>query len=78
MISAKSLDDRAGVAVLLETMKELDELRFCADVYFVATVQEEVGYEEPLSVHISSPGYRVAIDVTHGDMPDAPRTRHLQ
>ena len=74
MISAKSLDDRAGVAVLLETMKELDELRFCADVYFVATVQEEVGVRGAvISTYQLTPDIGVAIDVTHGDMPDAPR-----
>jgi len=32
MVSAKSLDDRAGVAVLLQTMKELNDLRFSAEV----------------------------------------------
>jgi len=74
MVSGKSLDDRAGVAVLLETMKELDALRFAADVFFVATVQEEVGVRgATISAYRLEPDIGVAIDVTHGDMPDAPR-----
>ena len=77
-MSAKSLDDRAGVAVLLETMKELDKLRFCADVYFVATVQEEVGVRAAISTYRIAPDIGIAIDVTHGDTPDASRMRPLQ
>ncbi|MDN5277653.1 MAG: hypothetical protein PWR01_1618 [Clostridiales bacterium] len=74
MVSGKSLDDRAGVAVLLQTMKELDALRFAADVFFVATVQEEVGVRgATISAYKVEPDIGVAIDVTHGDMPDAPR-----
>ncbi|NLO81833.1 MAG: M42 family metallopeptidase [Clostridiales bacterium] len=74
MVSGKSLDDRAGVATLLATMKELDKLRFCADVYFVATVQEEVGVRGAvISAYRLNPDIGIAIDVTHGDMPDAPR-----
>ena len=73
-MSAKSLDDRAGVAVLLESMKELDKLRFCADVYFVATVQEEVGSQgAAISTYRIAPDIGIAIDVTHGDTPDASR-----
>jgi endoglucanase len=74
MVSGKSLDDRAGVAVLLQTMKELDALRFAADVFFVATVQEEVGVRgATISAYKVEPDIGIAIDVTHGDMPDAPR-----
>jgi endoglucanase len=74
MVSAKSLDDRAGVAVLLQTMKELNDLRFSAEVFFVATVQEEVGVRgATISAYQLVPDIGVAIDVTHGDMPDAPR-----
>jgi len=74
MICGKSLDDRAGVAILLETMKQLDELRFEAEVYFVATVQEELGTRGAIiSAFRVMPDIGIAIDVTHGDMPDAPK-----
>jgi len=42
-ISGKALDDRVGVAVLYACLKELQNVNHQADVYCVATVQEEVG-----------------------------------
>jgi endoglucanase len=39
----KAWDDRVGVAVMIETMKRLARERVPANVYFVATVQEEIG-----------------------------------
>ncbi|TZE81178.1 M42 family metallopeptidase [Calorimonas adulescens] len=75
-INGKSLDDRAGVAVLLEAMKELDRLKYNADVYFVATTQEELGSRgAKISTYALSPDVGIAIDVTHGDTPDAPKER---
>lgn len=74
MVCGKALDDRAGAAVLLETMKQLNELRFEAEVYFVATVQEELGTRGAImSTFRVMPDIGIAIDVTHGDMPDAPK-----
>lgn len=73
-VTGKALDDRMGAAVLLETMKELNNLRFEAEVYFVATVQEEVGTRGAIiSAFRVMPDIGIAIDVTHGDMPDAPK-----
>jgi len=73
-VNGKSLDDRASVAVMLETMKELDKLNFNADVFFVATVQEEVGVRgATISTYGVNPDIGVAIDVTHGDTPDSPK-----
>jgi len=72
MICGKALDDRAGVAILLETMKQLKDLRFEAELYFVATVQEELGTRGAIiSSFRTMPDIGIAIDVTHGDMPDA-------
>ncbi len=74
IVSGKALDDRAGAAILLETMKRLKELRFEAEVYFVATVQEELGTRGAImSAFRVMPDIGIAIDVTHGDMPDAPK-----
>src|SRR5690554_6367858 len=42
-ISGKALDDRAGVIALLTCLKELQNFKHEDDIYFVATVQEEVG-----------------------------------
>ncbi len=42
-VSGKALDDRAGVLMMIEAAKELQRLNHEIDVYFVATVQEEIG-----------------------------------
>lgn len=39
----KAWDDRVGLAVMVEAMKRLARERVNANVYFVATVQEEIG-----------------------------------
>jgi endoglucanase len=39
----KAWDDRAGLAVMVEVMKRLRKKRPAANVYFVATTQEEIG-----------------------------------
>ncbi|MBS4174483.1 M42 family metallopeptidase [Bacillus sp. FJAT-49736] len=43
MIMAKSLDDRAGCAVLLQLLKELQNEIFVGEITFLFSVQEEVG-----------------------------------
>lgn len=73
-LSSKSLDNRAGVAVLAELLKELKELRHEADVYVVATTQEEVGLRgAEISAYNLSPDLAVVIDGCHGEIPDAPK-----
>jgi putative aminopeptidase FrvX len=67
---AKSLDDRAGVAVAIETMRRLETSR--NDAYFVFTVQEEVGVRgATVSAYGVDPEIGIAIDVTPaGDTPN--------
>ena len=68
--SGKALDDRAGVAILVEIARRLQNLRHQADVYLVATVQEEVGLRGAFtSAYGLTPDLGIAIDVTHGKMP---------
>lgn len=69
-IAGKALDDRAGVAVILECLKELKKISHTADVYAVATVQEEVGLRGAMvSSYGIVPDIGIAIDVCFGDMP---------
>ncbi len=69
-VAAKAMDDRAGVAVLLSCLQELERLRHAADVYAVATVQEEVGVRGAAMVTYGIvPDIGIAVDVTHGEMP---------
>lgn len=68
--SGKALDDRAGVAALVECLRRLNGYSHAADVYCVATVQEEVGLRGALvSTYGIDPDVGIAIDVTHGSMP---------
>ena len=71
--SSNAQDDRAGVAVMLWALKELDKLHFDTDIYAVATAQEEVGLRGAI---VSSfeiyPNIGIAIDVCHGNMLDVP------
>ncbi|MGB7876159.1 MAG: M42 family metallopeptidase [Anaerolineales bacterium] len=67
---AKSLDDRAGVAIAIETLRRLKQS--LNEVYFVFTVQEEVGVRgATVSAYGVDPEVGIAIDVTPaGDTPN--------
>ncbi|GAB4416273.1 MAG: M42 family metallopeptidase [Anaerolineales bacterium] len=69
-IVAKSLDDRIGVAVLIEAMRRLKSDK--NEAYFVFTVQEEVGVRGAVTAAYGvDPEIGVAIDVTPtGDTPN--------
>ena len=72
-IAAKALDDRAGIAVLLVCLQELKRLQHTADVFAVATVQEEVGVRGAATATYGVvPDIGIAVDVTHGEMPGVP------
>ncbi len=71
VMAGKSLDDRAGVVVMMVCLEELSRLQFAHDVIAVATTQEEVGVRGALtSAYTLNPDLAVAIDVTHGSTPD--------
>jgi len=73
VMAGKAMDDRAGVAVMFECLKALDNARHHADVYCVATVQEEVGVRGAItSTYGIVPDVGIAIDVGHGDMLGVP------
>lgn len=78
-VSGKALDDRAGVAVMHECAKELSKLKHEADVYFVGTVQEEVGTRgAATSSYDINPDIGIAIDVTFGRTPELSKNRSLE
>lgn len=69
--SGKTLDDRAGVATLITTMKNLMKIKTDVDVYAVAAVQEEVGLRGAKTAAYSiNPNLAIAVDVCHGITPD--------
>jgi putative aminopeptidase FrvX len=65
LFTGKAVDDRAGVAVLIEVMKRLKDVDVEANVHAVATVQEEVGIRGagPAAFRVK-PDVALAIDVT--------------
>ncbi len=73
-VCSKSLDDRVGCCVLLETMRRLADEELPVSVAFVGTVQEEIGCDgalapaQELGVEMA-----IAIDGTVSyDTPDTP------
>ncbi|HEX9012649.1 MAG TPA: M42 family metallopeptidase [Anaerolineaceae bacterium] len=66
---AKSMDDRIGVAVLIETLRSLDTSPH--EVYFVFSVQEEVGLRgAQTAAYGVDPDLGISVDVTlSGDTP---------
>ena len=68
---AKAMDDRIGCAVLVETLRRLEETPH--DLYVVFAVQEEVGLRGArTSAYGIEPDVGIAVDVTGtGDTPEA-------
>lgn len=71
-ITAKSLDNRIGCVILLETLKRLSASTLPVEVYFAFTVQEEVGLRGARTIaYRIKPHYGLAVDVTRvGDTPE--------
>ena len=73
-VATKTADDRACVAMMLRAAQLLQNMRHEADLYFVATCQEEIGSYGALTTGFSlAPDFGVAFDVCHADTPGAPR-----
>jgi tetrahedral aminopeptidase len=70
---AKSMDNRAGVLVAIETLRALQAKPGPHDLYFVFTTQEEVGTRgAATSAYGIDPDVGIAVDVTPtGDTPNA-------
>ncbi len=72
---AKSMDDRVGCAILIETLKQLKETPH--EVHFVFTVQEEVGVRGAVTAAYKvHPDIAIAVDTT--DSGDTPEKKHYE
>lgn len=61
----KAFDDRIGVAVAIDVLKELSNVEHDANIYAVGTVQEEVGIRGArTATHVVKPDIAFALDVT--------------
>lgn len=76
VVAGRALDDRAGVAVLLDAMRRLRKKPCSAQVIFCASSQEEVGARgAQIAAYGQEPDMAIAVDVTHAHTPGAPKTR---
>lgn len=66
LILSRALDDKIGLAVLAEVASYVQGKKTKCDIYFVASVQEELGFRGATSVaNKINPDECIAIDVTH-------------
>lgn len=73
LVSGKALDNRVSVAAAAVCLEELSRMRHEWDVYAVATVQEEVGYQGAItSTYELKPDVGIAVDVTFANQPSTP------
>lgn len=69
-LTGKALDNRAGVAAMIFCAAELADVKHQADLYFIATLQEEVGLRGAVTAAYNmAPDLAVALDVTYGQSP---------
>ena len=75
---ARSMDNRVGAFVALEAARLIAANRCAADVYAVATAQEEITFGGAYTASFSvAPAVAIAIDVTHAtDYPGADKKRN--
>ncbi len=69
--SGKALDNRAGIVAMLETARILAKEKVKAEIYYVGTVQEEIGLKGArTAAHSVNPDIALAVDTTMpGDHP---------
>ncbi len=73
-VCSKSLDDRACFAVLLRAAELLRDKELDVDLYVLGSVCEETGgVGAKAGAQGLAPDLCVAVDVTHGQTPDAPK-----
>ena len=76
LMCGKALDDRACFAILLDVMDQLKDAELDVDIYVVGSTQEEThGTGAITAAYEIVPNLCVAVDVTHGDSPDAPKDK---
>ncbi|KON31221.1 hypothetical protein AC482_01595, partial [miscellaneous Crenarchaeota group-15 archaeon DG-45] len=79
LVASRAIDDRVGVCVVIETMKQLAGEAIEANVYGVPVVQEEVGCRgAQVAAYRIAPDMAIAVDVTSAlDIPGVPEREHV-
>lgn len=76
LMCGKALDDRACFAILLDVLEQLAGEELDVDLYILGSTQEETHSTGAITAAFGiMPQMCVAIDVTHGDSPDAPKDK---
>ena len=76
LLCGKALDDRACFAILLDTLERLAGEELDVDLYVLGSTQEETHSTGAITAAFGvMPDLCVAVDVTHGDSPDAPKDK---
>jgi len=72
MMAGKAIDDRAGLIAILHAVEMLSDEALYADLYVMASVQEEVGTRGAApGVYAIAPDWCVVVDVGHAKTPDS-------
>lgn len=78
-LCGKSMDDRACFTTLLRAAELLKDKDLPVDLYIMGSTREEVGgMGAMVGTYGVAPDCCVAVDVTHGLTPDAPKTKTLK
>lgn len=76
LLCGKALDDRACFSILLDVAQRLYGQALDVDLYILGSTQEETHSTGAISaVYGIAPELCVAVDVTHGDSPDASKDK---
>lgn len=76
LFCGKALDDRACFAILLDTLDQLKGETLDVDLYVLGSTQEETHSTGAITAAYGIvPDLCVAVDVTHGDSPDASKDK---
>ena len=76
LLCGKALDDRACFAVLLDAAEQLKDTALDVDLYILGSTQEETHSTGAITAAYGlAPDFCVAVDVTHGDSPDASKEK---
>ena len=76
LLCGKALDDRSCFAVLLDAAERLRDRELDVDLFFLGSTQEETHSTGAITAAYGlAPDFCVAVDVTHGDSPDASRDK---
>ena len=72
LLCGKSLDDRSCFAIFLDVLEQLRDEQLDVDLYVLGSTQEETHSTGAITAAYGIvPDMCVAVDVTHGDSPDA-------